>query len=209
MESSPNVTAGKITIATVVLGVAVLYCEWLATIIPPEHWGYGFCVNFAFLAAFTAVLTALELPILPNSYFTPKTFEREGQIYRWTGIQPFVAFLRLIGWERFWRKSIPVRNDVASLRKYSQSTRGSEAVHMVAAIFTALFTMTVAIRHSFVGTGWLWGFNVLVNAYPVMLQRYNRPRVDRLLRRLERKCVQDSTEQSDRHGAADGALTNG
>jgi hypothetical protein len=193
MEFYLNLTVGKITIATVVLAAAVAYCEWLATVIAPDHWAYGFAVNFAFLAAFTAVLTALELPILPDSYFSPKSFELNGRIYRWTGIQAFVAFLRLIGWERFWRKSIPVLNDRTALRKYSDSTRGSEAVHMTAAVFTAVFTLTVAFRHSFVGTMWLWGFNVLVNAYPVMLQRYNRPRVDRLLRRLERNT--ESTEQ--------------
>lgn len=175
----------------------MLYCEWLATVISHDHWAYGFAVTFAFLAACTAVLTALELPIFPDSYFSAKPFERDGRIYRWTGIQSFVAFLRAIGWERFWRKSIPVRHDVTSLRKYCESTRGSEAVHTTAAILTGLITLTIAYRYSFAGTGWLWAFNLLANGYPVMLQRYNRPRAERLLRRVER-----NTKASDGHSAA-------
>jgi len=38
---------------------------------------------------------------------------------------------------------------------------------------------------------------VLINLYPVLLQRYNRPRVERLILRLEQASRNKSTEPSD------------
>jgi hypothetical protein len=186
--------SGKIAFSFVVLAVAVGYCEGLAIIISPGFWAYGISVNFMFLGAFGVVLAALKLQVLPSSYFLPNSFERDGRIYRWTGIRVFVGFLRLIGWERVMRRSTPIRHDESALRKYSDSTKDSETLHLVAAIFTAVFTLTVAWRYSFAETKWLCLSNVLMNAYPVMLQRYNRPRVESLLHRLERNRRAVSTE---------------
>ena len=176
----------KYVIALAVLAGTVMYLEWFATNIKPTHWGYAITVNFTFLAVATALMSALELPLIPTPYFFSWPVERDGRIYRWTGIRFFVTFLRRIGWERFWRKAIPVNHDVESLSAYVNSTRGAEAVHLVAGVLTSLLALSIAMRHSIAGTCWLWAVNILVNAYPVMLQRYNRPRAERVMERLQR-----------------------
>jgi len=192
-----KLSVGKIAITAVLLIATFAGCEWYATMVPPTHWGYAIAVNFGFLSVATAVLTATELDLFRPSYFASKRFERNGSIYRWTGIQAFVAFLRFIGWEKFWRRAIPVLKEPDALRKYADSTRGSEAVHVVAGVCMMALTTSIAIRHSWAETKWLWLVNVLINLYPVLLQRYNRPRVERLILRLERASRNKSTEPSD------------
>lgn len=190
-------SVGKITTAAALLLATFAGCEWYGTKIPPTHWAYAIFVNFIFLAVSTALMTALELPLFSKTYFVPNRFERHGRIYRWTGIQTFVATLRFVGWEKLWRNQIPVRNDLAALRKYADGTRGSEAVHIVAGVCTVGLTLSIALRHSLVDTKWLWLVNTLINLYPVMLQRYNRPRVERLILLLERRTNAKSTEPRD------------
>ena len=107
-------------------------------------------------------MSALRLPLIPGSYFLRRPLERDGRFYRWTGIRFFMDFLRSIGWERFWRKAIPVSNSVESISSYADSTRGAEAVHLVAGVLTALFALSIAIRHSVAATGWLWVSPALV-----------------------------------------------
>ena len=190
-------TVGKFAIATVLLLVTFAGCEWYGTKLPPTHLAYAVFVNFIFLAVATALTTALELPLLPQSYFAPKQLEGNGRIYRWTGLVAFVSVLRLIGWERLWRKQTPIRSDLDALRAYADGTRGAEAIHVVAGVCTLGLTLSIALRYTLIATKWLWLVNVLVNLYPVMLQRYNRPRVDRLILRLERATNAESTEPSD------------
>lgn len=178
---------GKFAIATAVLVGVFAGCEWYATLIPPTHWAYAIFTTFIFLAVATALVTALELPVLPRSHFAAKPIERDGKVYRWAGIQALVGFLRIIGWERMWRKQNPVRNDAAALRQFAESTRGAEAVHVVAGVLSLGLTVSIGLRYSWPGTVWLWLTNGIVNLYPVMLQRHNRPRAERLIQRLERE----------------------
>ena len=167
-------------------------------------------LHSCFLAVATALTVALELPLFSSSYFESKRFERKGRIYRWTGIQLFVAFLRLIGWERMWRKQSPVQNNGDALRKYAESTRGAEAIHAMAGLCIFALSVSIALRYSWSGTKWLLLVNAVVNLYPVMLQRYNRPRVERLLRRFDSDSPNETrTEQSDGRRAAGSAFSNG
>lgn len=188
-------TIGKSVAAIALLVVAVAYCEFSTAIIshvpanPLGNWLYaaqGITVVFVCVAACTMVFSILSPAIIPNWYFASKSIERDGRIYRFAGVHIFESILRRIGWEKLLRKDTPIRNDITALRKYADMTRGAEAIHMAAAILTAIFTITVALRYPLVSTRWWWISNVLVNVYPIMLQRYNRPRVQRLICRLER-----------------------
>jgi len=181
----PNVTVGKIAIATISLLLAIVYCEWLATRIPIQHYAYGIGVNFIFLAAVTVMVGTLKVTSSAVSYFSMRGFERNGRIYRWVGIRAFASLLRLIGWDRVVRRNAPIKKELVSLLRYSDQTKGAEAVHAIAAIITAGFTFSIGLRYPILATKWLWLVNILVNVYPVMLQRYNRPRVERLILRLK------------------------
>ena len=211
IERLPVATAGKIIIAAASLLAAAAYCEWFwVTKIPAAHWGdaivvwgLGIGVNFAFLAVSSLVIMALGCSGIPNWYFAPWRFEREGRIYRWTGIQLLVALFRLTGYEGLMRKDIPVRYDLEALRSYADSTRGADATHTLSGICTAVFAIAMELSYPLLGTMGIWFGNVLVNIYPIMLQRYNRPRVERIIRRFGRNSKSNSIEPSESRGAAE------
>lgn len=161
---------------------AFLLCIWLGDIMPVDHWGFAIGVNFLFVIVFTVIFEQLFSPASFNKCFLSKPFEREGSIYLWFGVRYYKFLLRFIGWEKIIRKDQSVKNHLESLTNYKIWTQGSEAIHLFAAIYVFAFTFRVGWRYSIGDVYWLIFFNIIVNVYPVMLQRYNRPRVIRLIK---------------------------
>jgi hypothetical protein len=175
----------KLAIAVLLFFGSLLFCVGLARIVPVDHWGFAISINFLFMAYFTLLFGKLFIPAYSSGYFTPRPFERNGSVYRWLGVTYYVVLLRLIGWEKLLRKDQPIKNSLESLKVFEATTRGSEVIHVCAAISVAAFTIWVAWRYSVGHIHWLVLLNILVNVYPVLLQRYNRPRVNRLIRLKE------------------------
>ena len=111
----------------------------------------------------------------------PKPFEREGSIYLWFGVRYYKYLLRIIGWEKIIRKDHQIKNNMASLIQYNIWTQGSEAIHLFASIYVFVFIIWMGWTYSIGKVFWLILINIIANVYPVMLQRYNRPRIIRLI----------------------------
>jgi hypothetical protein len=137
------------------------------------------------MIVFTVIFEHLIPPVFLSKYFLSKPFEREGSIYLWIGVRYYKYLLRLIGWEKIIRKGQPMKNHLPSLINYRIWTQGSEAIHLFASIFVIAYTIWIGWRYSIGDIYWLIIFNIIVNVYPAILQRYNRPRVDRLIRNKE------------------------
>jgi len=73
------------------------------------------------------------------------------------------------------------------LEYYEFRTRASEFGHGIIAIIIALITLYVFMVSSFDETIWLLVLNIFLNIYPMMLQRYNRPRVGRVIEKIKLK----------------------
>ena len=54
----------------------------------------------------------------------------------------------------------------------------------MAAVSVLVMSVYVGIVFGPGSTIWLFVFNILLNMYPVMMQRYNRPRIQKLLHAL-------------------------
>lgn len=127
-------------------------------------------------------------------YFQARRFERagRGRIYRLLGIRLFKYYL-------------PTSGDLVSRwRGVSRITRGEGGLHDRLIRFEN-FTRTYEARHLFGGlsmlaiSGWsiavhgkgnwwtLLAANALINGYPILLQRYNRIRVQAALENLNRR----------------------
>ena len=122
---------------------------------------------------------------LPSSYFHIRPFERSGRIYEALGV-------RLFRWlvpdgdaaNRWRRRREPgfrmIRNRrqaVAFVRRTELSERG-HLVMLALGILSAAFAWTIG------WTGWalyLGVGNLLVNLYPVILQRYTRARLQKVV----------------------------
>jgi hypothetical protein len=171
----------KIAISAILLVGAVIFCVWLAETVSYGHWGFSISVSFLFMLVFSLIFGTVFKPAYSSGYFTSKPFERGGTIYRWFGVKQYIFLLRLIGWERLLRKDQPIKNNLESLAKFEATTRGSETAHLLAALMVALITIWFGWKHSFRHIQWLVLSNIFFNVYPVLLQRYNRPRVSRLI----------------------------
>ena len=150
--------------------------QWLAGIIPPTHWGYAISITFLFIITFTIIFDMLISPLVINS-----CYRIEGSIYHWLGVRYYGYMLRFLGWEKVVRKDQPLNHNLASLAKFEAWTKGSEAIHLFAAISVFVSAIWIGYRHSIRDIRWLFLSNILFNVYPVMLQRHNRARVTRLL----------------------------
>lgn len=124
---------------------------------------------------------------LPPGYFRVFGFERSGRLYELLGVRAFRKFAPngdlANRWER--RKDPTFRmircrkSAVAFILRTKQSERG----HIV---LLALGAISAAYAWSMDWQGWavyLSAGNVMVNVYPILLQRYTRSRIDGLLRR--------------------------
>lgn len=147
---------------------------------------YSITLNFT-LMLWMSVVETLLIPALKSSYFNTHPFEEEGKIYKYLGVDFFRKFLVLSGWERSRKKETPIRKSLILLEYYEYRTRASEFGHGIIAIIIASTTLYVLMVYSFKETKWLIIFNIFLNIYPMMLQRYNRPRVRRVIKKLKLK----------------------
>lgn len=123
-------------------------------------------------------------------YFEPKPFEMMGncRLYRLLGVRAFKRYLPTSGDLVTRRRGISrikrVEGGVAEgLRRYERITRSYEARHIFGGLsMLAISWWSIAVH----GKGnWvaLLAANVSINGYPIMLQRYNRIRLQRALGR--------------------------
>jgi hypothetical protein len=156
----------------------------------PGHWGYAIAVNFSYIVVFTLLEKGMADESRVSLYFEPRAFEKNGNIYRWLGILYFKRLLKRIGWEKVIRGNQSMQNNPDSLKDYRQWTISSELIHRNAGIVVLLFSLLIGYFHGYRHIFWLVVVNILVNGYPVMLQRYNRHRADRLIRLMHRRRQQ-------------------
>lgn len=128
-------------------------------------------------------------------YFEPKSFEKSGRLYEILGVKQFhsayVATMgkvvkglaRALGEDG--RHILPPYD--SSLGAMCKATRSLEGIHLVvAAVFS--YGMSLSLSQEDYKTA---AFNALantvVNLYPIMLQRYNRARINRVLERRSQR----------------------
>jgi hypothetical protein len=175
----------KLAIAILILSGAFLFSLWMMELVPAGHWGFAISVNFLFVIVFTILFDYVLSLNYVSGYFTPKEFEREGKVYKWLGVRQFMYMLKSIGWDKVIRKGQPVNNNLDSLKKIEVATRGSEAIHSFAAICVTIVILWVGWEYSLRDIHWLIIANIIFNIYPIMIQRYLRQRLDRLIKNKE------------------------
>ena len=124
------------------------------------------------------------------AYFKPKAFERsrEDSIYRWIGI-------------KFFKKYLPTSGDIArkikgltqikhnqadrfsEIRKYEHKTRVFEFRHRLGMIVFILILLIYEKSYSLTDYLFVSILFLILNIYPILLQRHNRIRLLNLLRR--------------------------
>ncbi len=116
-----------------------------------------------------------------SPYYEEKNWEVKGKIYESIGINFFRKLLVWVGWENLNKKSNPVEKSTKSLIHLHYRTKQSEFGHIIIFFIVLGFNIFVAFEFGFLESLWLLLLNILLNLYPIFLQRYNRPRLNRAI----------------------------
>jgi hypothetical protein len=172
----------KLAFATIGATVVFAALLWLLDrLLGIGHPMFSFCVQFGLMGCSSIVLEVGK-PDLRSSWFHPRPFENGGRIYRKLGVRVFQTVLRRIGWERITRghnARFGRGRETASVRE--RESRGAEFAHLVGILaFPPLAVWMIAAGEPW-SVGYLAGWTLVLQVYPVMLQRYNRPRYRRVV----------------------------
>ncbi len=113
-----------------------------------------------------------------HPYFRPRSWERDGVLYRRMGVR---VFRRYVAGGAFWqrvglwpRKPTWRRGNVSN---YVRLSTYAEAAHTASFLFMLGISVLSARKGDWSAAGLVLAVNVTINAIPVMVARYNRIRI--------------------------------
>jgi hypothetical protein len=127
------------------------------------------------------VASRLAPVTLPQGYHLIRPVERTGRMYEYLGVRLAKTMLRrgpLAVFNPGLR--LPAHRTPQRLRALEAAMCQAEASHMAAMVPVVGFAGYAALHGWWTATGWALTANLLVNGYPVMVQRYNRAWLARL-----------------------------
>lgn len=157
--------------ALLVLGLIV---RWAVRTLDPRGPWFGLVIVWAPMTALGTVSHVTPIR-LPERFHRLRPAELDGRLYEHLGVRAFKRLLRR--GPATWfnpRLRLPDSRDAASLARLDADMRNAEATHAVLFVATLPFVGYVAARGWWASAAWTLALDVLMNGYPVMLQRYNR-----------------------------------
>ena len=153
--------------------------------------GFAFIVNWMVMTwvAIFGAATGLPIPV-PNSYYRIRQFESDGQLYELLGVRAFRTLLMRSPFGLL-NSTIQYAGSRSSLDVLDANMRGSEDAHLLIFLIVTVLCGCAAAIGWWDLSAWLMVFNIPINVYPMMLQRYNRARLAPILRRARFKHSPD------------------
>lgn len=160
--------------------VTVATAVAVAVLVAGGRWLGADSVGFAFLVVWVPMtwlgtLSRVVRPRLPDAYHRLRPFELDGRVYERLGVRVVKRLLRRGPLAVFNPDlHLPAERSPERLAHLDQRMRDAEAAHAL------LFVATLGVVAHALARGWWTAaaltllFDVLLNGYPVMLQRYNR-----------------------------------
>jgi len=112
---------------------------------------------------------------LPRRLAAVRDIERDGRVYELFGVRVAKRLLRRGPLAVFAPAlRLPVLPTPETVARLEDRMREAEAVHGLLFVVSLVVVANAAVRGWWDAAGWTLLFDVLVNAYPAMLQRYNR-----------------------------------
>jgi hypothetical protein len=160
-----------IAVATVVVGGLLL---WVYDAFGPQ--GVLFALAVVWLPMiWLGIVSRYVRPTLPSRFHRLRRFERDGRVYEILGIRVAKRALRRGPLAAFNPDlHLPSEPDPDRIERLDGRMRDAEASHAI------LFVLTIGVALNAIVRGWVHAgvatilFDVLLNGYPMMLQRYNR-----------------------------------
>lgn len=165
----------SLTVATVSL--MIIYLDITSA-------AFSLGINFALMFWFTLFESQFK-PKLNSTYFNSQPFEKQGNWYKKLGIEGYRTILTKIGWEKMRQQQTPIKKDLRAFQVYERASRVAEVGHLVIGGIILIITAYVILVYSIKDALWLILFNLFLNIYPILLQRYTRPRLQRMIKKFE------------------------
>jgi hypothetical protein len=177
----------KKNLTLVLIAIVTLASIWaLVHFMGTDSFSFAWALNFLLMFCVFAFTEALKSE-LTSPYYHEKEWERRGKIYEHLGIHAFRKVLVWTGWEKLNKKSNPVEKDTTALMNLHYQTKKAELGHVFILFIVLGFNVFVAFKFGVLKSLWLLVLNVLLNLYPIFLQRYNRPRIERAINLSRRR----------------------
>lgn len=167
-------------------GLSFFICFYTGKLFGFTGFSFAWVLNFALMAWYTYI-DSLFTWKYRSAYFDSRSFEKEGTVYKYFGVNQYRKLLVWTGWERLRIKENKILNKRSAIEHAELKSKSSEVGHTV--IFLLVVLVTVLVADTFRETLWLIILNLLLNVYPVLVQRYNRPRYRKLLRKMSTEAV--------------------
>lgn len=165
-----------VTVVTVVAALA-LGSAWAA--FGPRSVAFAFVVVWVPMV-WMGTVSRVVTPRLPASVHRLRAWERNGSLYTLVGVTVFKRLLRRGPLAVFNPGlHLPAVRSAENLAILDQRMRAAEASHFIVFALTVLLVVVQLVARWWTTAGWTMLFNVVLNGYPVMLQRYNRGRLAR------------------------------
>jgi hypothetical protein len=158
-----------------VLGIVVFLFSMAGSGIPAMAFTLAWGTNG--LSFYALNRGALHLP-----RFLVRVQPMEPVLYRWVGVGLVKRIVATRMWPLLWGLKPPPkpRNRQELLDRTEFTTKGAEVGHGATFILVFFFVLIFLAVGKFTEAVWVFAFNLLLNGYPVMLQRANRWRVQQV-----------------------------
>jgi hypothetical protein len=121
---------------------------------------------------------------LPARYYDLKNFEQTGRVYERLGVPLFKRLARRGPLTIFSPTlRLPPDKTVPALQHLDHEMRKAEAGHVIIFLLMLVFSGYAVLNGWFDTAAWMLAFNIVINGYPIMLQRYNRLKLHDLIQR--------------------------
>jgi hypothetical protein len=139
-----------------------------------------------------------------DRYFEAKELERNGRLYQSLGVQWFEALLWNLGYEKLRRPGFRLRRDYDLLARMELEGRQGEIGHLLCFVVVLLLAGSAGLMSKMRGVIWLLATGAFFHLYPIMLQRYLRPRLRHALANMEASSVGAKANRAIRNPARHG-----
>ena len=141
----------------------------------------AFLINWLAMSWMAVIGQVVHLSFA-RGYYSVKAFERTGQVYERLGIRLFKKLVRR-GPLSIFSPTLrsPKEKTVSTVQGLLNEMRKAETGHAVIFVLVLLFVGYGLLNGWLDAVVWMLLFDVLINGYPIMLQRYNRIKLQELV----------------------------
>lgn len=169
-----------------ITGAAIALIVWVFVSFSFRSPIFAFLINWLIMSWVAILGQFVNFPSFALTYYEIKPFEQSGRVYERLGISLFKKMVRRGPFSIFSPTlRFPAQKTALTLRNLENEMRKAETSHLAIFFMVLVLVIYALFKGWFDAAAWLLLFNILFNGYPVLLQRYNRIKIQELINKKE------------------------